>query len=300
MMSILEQFSAELEQLVERTAPAVVCVQHRRGQGTGFVLAQDGYILTNNHVVGSNGHVQIAFSDGEVARGDLVGRDPRTDLAVVRVDAKSLTSLPLAEKSSVRVGQIVVAIGNPLWFERSVSLGVISALDRQLPAGKGKMLEGLIQTDAAINPGNSGGPLVDAKGRVVGINTAIIPYAQGIGFAIPAHTASWIAAVLMKNGEVRRPYLGIAARGIDLSRVVSKETGQPRAVRIIEVGDDSPAARAGLRDGDLLLAVNGTRIASIDDMQRVMVLSGAREVAIELLRGEARRSVNVVPSRDAA
>jgi serine protease Do len=298
---LLAQLSADLEDLVSRTAGAVVSVQHRRGQASGVVLTPDGYILTNNHVVGSNGSVKLAFSDGETIRGDLIGRDPRTDLAVVRADAKNLSSLELAERKDVRVGQLVMAIGNPLWFDRSVSLGVISALDRELNAGRGRgVLEGLIQTDAAINPGNSGGPLVDARGRIAGINTAIIPFAQGIGFAIPSHTANWIAAVLMKKGEVQRPYIGIAARGEELrTKSFAVHPGQARAVRVLEVVNHGPASRAGLRDGDVVLAINGTPVGSIDDLQRVMVLSEAREVAIDVLRGEARRSFSVRPVPEA-
>jgi S1-C subfamily serine protease len=301
-MSLLEQLSGELEILVERSAPAVVSVQHKRGQGTGVVLAPDGYVLTNDHVVGDREMVNLAFNNGESMRAELVGRDPRTDLAVVRADAKNLSALVLADRKEVRVGQIVVAIGNPLWFERSVSFGVISALDRELPAGRGRTLEGLIQTDAAINPGNSGGPLVEARGRIAGINTAIIPYAQGIGFAIPAHTASWIAAVLIRKGEVQRPYLGISARGEDLSRSREgpsmRELGQSRGVRVIEVGDDSPAWRAGIRDGDVLLAANGAPVGSVDDLQRVMVLSDANEVAIDVVRAGVRKSFAVAPRRD--
>lgn len=301
-MSLLQQLSGELEILVEKAAPSVVSVQHKRGQGTGVVLAPDGYVLTNDHVVGDRDMVNLSFSNGETLRAELVGRDPRTDLAVVRADAKHLPSLVLAERKEVRVGQIVVAIGNPLWFERSVSLGVISALDRELPAGRGRTLEGLIQTDAAINPGNSGGPLVDARGRVAGINTAIIPHAQGIGFAIPAHTANWIAAVLIKKGEVRRPFLGISARGEDLSRsregASMRELGQPRGIRVIQVGNDSPAWRAGIRDGDVLLAANGAPVGSVDDLQRVMVLSEANEVAIDIVREGVRKSFAVTPRQD--
>jgi S1-C subfamily serine protease len=240
--------------------------------------------------------VRIGLPDGRELPGEVVGVDRPTDLAVARVDASGLPSLALADSRRVRVGQLVVAIGNPLRFERSVSLGVISALDRTLPGPGGQPFEGLIQTDAAINPGNSGGPLVDASGTVVGINTAIIPYAQGIGFAVPAYTASWVAAVLLRAGEVRRPVLGIAASSVDLPPALAAEHGQGRAVRVFRVGSASPAERAGLRVGDLLLAVDDKALASIDDLQRTMVLSGAPAFRLTVLRDGHKEAVRVQPA----
>jgi serine protease Do len=242
--------------------------------------------------------IRVRLAGGETVPAEPVGSDARTDLAVLRVDASTpacagLRSLPLAT-GRLAVGQLVVAIGNPLRFERSVSLGVVSAIDRSLP-GRDGTYEGLVQTDAAINPGNSGGPLLDAEGAVVGINTAVIPYAQGIGFAIPASTATWVAAVLMRRGEVRRPLLGIAARGEELDLRAALAAGQPRAVRVLEVGDGSPAAQAGLLAGDCLLRAGTSALGSVDDLQRVMVLSGAPEVDLEVLRGEGRRNLRVRP-----
>jgi len=293
-MSLLKQFSQDLEALVAKTSPSVVGVIRGEGQATGVVLTPDGYILSNAHVVQGAREVMIRRANGEVLRGELVGQDERTDIAVVRVDAKGLTALPLADSRNLKVGQIVVAIGNPLRFERSVSLGVISALDRSLPGRRGG-LEGLIQTDAAINPGNSGGPLVDADGAVVGINTAIIPYAQGIGFAIPAHTASWVAAVLMRSGEVDRPVLGIAARGEELDFEVAQAIGRARAVRVLNVQSETPADRAGLREGDVLVAANGSPITSVDDLQRVMVLNKLSEVELDVWRKRERRQMRIRP-----
>lgn len=299
-MGLLSQFSQELEALVAKTSPAVVSVEHGRGQGTGLVLAQDGYVLTNRHVVRTRGALQIGFSGGSDLRGELVGSDERTDLALVRVDATNLPALPLADSKRLKVGQIVVAIGNPLRFERSVSLGVVSALDRSLPAPGNGLLEGLVQTDAAINPGNSGGPLVDADGAVVGINTAIVPYAQGIGFAVPAHTANWVTAVLMRKGEVRRPFIGVAARGEELEAPVAKDVGNSRAIRVLRVQNSSPADRAGLRDGDRILFANGSPLGSIDDLQRIMVLAEAGEIRLEVLRGAERKQLAVRPDLEAA
>src|SRR5216683_7681494 len=243
-MSLLNQLSKELESLVAKAAPAVVGIDQARGQGSGLVLTQDGYVLTNAHVIHGARKLQVLLSEGSAVRAERVGTDQNTDLAVVRMDATGLSTLPLADFRSLHVGQLVVAIGNPFRFERSVSLGVISALDRTLPGPRGGLFEGLIQTDATINPGNSGGPLLDSDGNVLGINTAIIPWAQGIGFAIPSPTASWVAAVLIQFGEVRRPFLGIAAKGEELLPTLSRGAGQVRAVRILGIGEGSPAQAA--------------------------------------------------------
>lgn len=294
----LEQISGELESLVARVRSAVVAVEQRGGQGTGVMLTPDGYLLTNAHVVGETASPRIGFADGRRLTGEVVGRDDRSDLAVIRVDTSGSTALPLAERESLKVGRLVLAIGNPLSFDRSVSLGVISALDRNLPAERGRMLEGLIQTDAAINPGNSGGPLIDTRGRVVGINTAIIPFAQGIGFAIPAHTASWVAAVLIQKGAIRRPFLGISARGEPLEHTLARVVGQARAVRVLGVGRGTPAMRAGMERGDLLLSANGRPVASIDDLQRIIVLAEAPRVELGILRGERRQALSVVPATE--
>lgn len=295
-MSVLRQLSDELEGLVARAGPAVVAISHRQGQGAGLALAPDGWLLTNGHVVRGPGELRVEFANGDEVTAEVAGIDERTDLAVVRVPVRELPSLPLADRARVRVGQLVMAIGNPLHFDRSVSLGVISALDRSLPAPGGHLLEGLVQTDAAINPGNSGGPLVDASGAVVGINTAVIPYAQGIGFAVPAHTAHWVAAVLMRDGSIQRPFLGVTARGVELGTVAARDAGQPRAVRVFRVGNATPAAAAGIREGDLLLAADGNMLGSVDDLQRILVLGRRQEVELELLRRNARQRVTARPA----
>ncbi len=298
MAGVLSALSDELTSLSSSAAPAVVGLEHRRGHGTGFVLAHDGYILTNCHVVRSSGRLRVRLGESEQTRGDVVGVDERTDLAVIRAEARGLRSLPMADIRQVRVGQLVVAIGYPLRFERSVSLGVVSALDRSLPVPDNGLLEGLIQTDAAINPGNSGGPLLDVEGRVVGIATAIVPFAQGIGFAIPASTATWVASVLIQKGEVSRPLLGIAAKSEELDASVAQQAGQARGVRVFRVGRDTPADVAGMREDDLVLAANGESVASIDDLQRVMVLSGAPQVQLRVLRGGKRHELLARPRPD--
>jgi serine protease Do len=292
-MTILNTLSSELEQLVAKIAPSVVSVEHGRGHGSGFVLAQDGYILTNSHVVAGAASVKVGFADGSHAQGAITGRDERTDLAVVRVNAYGLPSLKLADNDSVRVGQIVLAVGNPMGFQRSVTLGVVSAIDRTLP-GRQNLFEGLIQTDAAINPGNSGGPLVNADGHVIGINTAIVPYAQGIGFAVPAQTAEWVATILMRDGTIRRPVLGVYAAGTDLTPEQRRELSRDRAVHVFGLNEEGPAKAAGIQEGDLLLEANGRALRTVDDLSRAMVLNGT-ELTIGLWRKGHRIAINVTP-----
>jgi serine protease Do len=292
-VTALQAFSQDVADLVARAAPAVVGVEHRRGQGSGLVIAHDGYVLTNAHVAQGGGTLRVRISGSRVARGELVGADERTDVAVVRVEARDLPVLSLSERQ-LRVGEAVVAIGNPLGFERSVTAGVVSALYRQLPAQHG-VLEGLVQTDASINPGNSGGPLLDAEGRVVGLNTAIIPWARGIGFAVPARTASWVASVLIHEGQVRRPFLGISGRAEDLDPALLGEAGLTRGIRVLEVVEGSPAQAAGLRRDDLLLSASGSPVQTLDDLQRVMVLSPAVELRLEVQRGAGRQVLAIRP-----
>jgi S1-C subfamily serine protease len=300
-VSVLEQLSHELRTLVERASPAVVGLAHRRGHGSGVVLAADGYVLTNSHVARTRDRLVVRLANGAQVRGEVVGTDDRTDLAVVRAEAHALPTLELAEASAPGVGTLVVAIGNPLGFERSVSLGVVSALYRDLPTRDGNGLEGLIQTDAAVNPGNSGGPLVDALGRVVGITTAMIPFARGLGFAVPARTASWVAAVLIQHGTVRRPRLGVRARAEELDAAAAGCAGQTRAVRIVSVEGGTPAQTAGLCDGDLLLTANGGTVNTLDDLQRVLVLSSTTTpVGLEILRDGARARLVLAPLAAAA
>lgn len=295
-MSRLSDFSDELEALVAGAAPSVVAVEHGHGQGSGIIVSGDGYLITNAHVVhGRQGRLSVRLAGGEELPADVVGEDQPSDLAVLRVAARGLQSLSLDESRRLRVGQLVLAIGNPLRFERSVSLGVVSAIDRSLPGPGRRPFEGLVQTDAAINPGNSGGPLLDARGAVVGINTAVIPRAHGLGFAIPAHTAAWVTAVLIRDGRVERPLLGIAAQGVDLLSRVAEQVGQLRAVRVHSVARDSPASVARLQPADLLLAANDTALHSIDDLQRVLVLSRGSEVALRLIRGGERLSLSITP-----
>jgi S1-C subfamily serine protease len=293
-MTSLQALSSDLADLVARASPSVVGVEHGRGQGSGVVLAQDGFVLTNAHVAAGGGPLRVRLSGSSGVRGELVGADERTDLAVVRAGAAGLVPLALADRP-LRVGELVLAIGNPLGFERSVSVGVVSALHRNLGAPRGTILEGLVQTDAAVNPGNSGGPLLDAHGAVVGVTTAMLPWARGIGFAVPARTAGWVASTLIHEGEVRRPFLGVAARGEDLEPALVREAGGTRAVRVLEVVAESPAAAAGLRRGDLVVAAAGAPVETLDDVVRATVLGHPAEIALEVLRGGTRRTVAIRP-----
>jgi S1-C subfamily serine protease len=276
-------------------------VEQGGGQGSGVVIAPDGWVLTNAHVARGRGPVRVRLSGACVVAAERAGADDRTDVAVLRVDARDLRALALSERR-LSVGELVVAIGNPLGFERSVTVGVVSALHRNLAAPRGAVLEGLVQTDASINPGNSGGPLLDAGGAVVGLSTAMLPRAHGIGFAVPAHTAAWVASVLMREGEVRRPFLGIAARGDDLEPRDAALAGHRRCVRVLEVVEGAPAGRAGVRAGDLLVAASGSPVQTLDDLQRVLVLARAAELDLEVLRAgrPLRLAIRPAPPRAAA
>jgi serine protease Do len=298
-VSRLAELSRELAALAATGAAGVVGLEHRGGQGSGVVLSSDGYILTNAHVARAGGALRVRRPGGSAVSARLVGADERTDLAVVRTPDAGSRPLPLADSRRVQVGQLVMAIGNPLGLDRSVSLGVVSALFRELPT-RGGILEGLIQTDAAVNPGHSGGPLLDMEGRVVGINTAMLVPARGIGFAVPAETASWVAAVLIQQGEVRRPYLGIRARSEELDPILARDTGQARGVRVVGVEPGTPAAAGGLSGGDLLLAANDAPVATLDDLARVLVLARPVFVDVEVLRAGARRRLVVRPQSQAA
>jgi len=295
-MSPLELFSDELEHLVERVAPGVVAIEHRKGNGTGLTLTSDGCVLTNAHVVQQAPRVRVRYHDGKWADGEVVGRDTATDLAVVRSSRRDTRTLSLADAAQVKVGQVVLALGHPFGFERSVSLGVVSALERRLPGRDGAVLDGLIQTDAAINPGNSGGPLLNVRGQVVGINTAMLPFAQGIGFAVPAYTAAWVSALLLRRGVIHRRFLGIAAKNETFEAPVAARIGQPRGVRVVDIGNGTPAAAGGLEPDDVLLEVNGAPVTSVDDLQRLLALDADGAVEVTLWKREARVHTQVRPS----
>jgi serine protease Do len=294
-MTPLAELSESIERVVRDASPSVVSIEHGRGQGSGLVVASDGYVVTNSHVVRGARDLVVGLGPGERVHAELVGDDPASDLAVLRVAQSGLPALALHDERRPRVGQLVLAIGNPLHFDRSVSLGIVSAVDRALPAGRGRALEGLVQTDAAINPGSSGGPLLDAAGVAVGVTTAVIPMARGLGFAIPTHTVSWVTAMLLKEGRIERPRIGVGARGVELSPRKTAELGQARAVEVLEIVTGEPADRAGLRVGDLILLANGDAVGSVDDLVRRLVLSAGADLTLELVRAGQRQKLEVLP-----
>ncbi len=281
--SLLDEYSRTVVSAVERVAPAVVNIEIQQriknrsrdiaGSGSGFVITPDGFVLTNSHVVHGATRIVTNLSDGRDCPAQLIGDDPETDLAVIRIDAPQLVHVRLADSEALRVGQVAIAIGNPLGFQASVTAGVISALGRSMYSQSGRLIDNVIQTDAALNPGNSGGPLVNSAGEVIGVNTAMIRPAQGICFAIASNTAKLVAGWLIRDGRIRRSYIGVAGQNVPLHRRVirfynlSLETG----VLVVSVEKDSPAQRAGLREGDIIVGFNEQPIGSIHDLHKMLV-----------------------------
>jgi len=304
----LDAYSQAVVSVAEVAGPAVVGVAagrpdgHRAGRagvGSGVVIAPDGYVLTNSHVVEGAERLELTLPDGRSLGGRLLGSDPATDLAVVRADAADLPPATLGDSASLRVGQLVVAIGNPLGFQSTVSAGVVSALGRSLRSRTGRLIENIIQTDIALNPGNSGGPLVDSRGRVVGINTAIIAMAQGISFSIPVNTAKWVVAQLLTVGRVRRSYLGFVGQRRPIDRRLARARGLAieAAVEVVAVEPSSPAAAAGLGEGDIVVAVEGRPVTSVDDVHRLLTdWPIGRPVRLTALRRTELVEVTVTPA----
>jgi S1-C subfamily serine protease len=295
---LLDSYSGAVTSATARIAPAVVNVEVDNGADSGFVFTPDGLILTNSHVVGGAASVRIALLDGRRLQADVIGDDPDTDLAVLRVSAHDLEVAPLGDSSTLLPGQLVIAIGNPFGFQHTVTAGVVSALGRGLRARTGRLMEHLIQTDAALNPGNSGGPLVSSRGVVVGVNTAIIRGGQGIAFAVPINTARVVITALLRDGRVRRAVLGVSAQTADIPRRVVHDHALPcgRGVLVTEVQKGSPADTAGLTPGDMLIDLGGTPVDSIDTLHRELTgnLIG-QPVPLRLIRRGAPRRVIVVP-----
>ena len=297
-VALLDAFSQAVIRVAERVSPSVAHVSRGRSGGSGVVIAPDGYILTNAHVVDDAETVAVVLPDGGEYRATVVGRDAATDLAVIRAIAPPLRAIELASADALRVGQLVVAIGDPLGLQSTVTTGVVSALGRSLRAKDGRIIENVIQTDAALNPGNSGGPLVDTHARVVGLNTAIIAGAQGIAFAIPAATASMVASAIIRDGRVRRALLGIGGAMTPIGRDLSRANGVPSrtGIRVLEVVAGGPADRAGVRVGDILVAFDGATLASLTDLQRALDADRiGRPAMLSLIRRGERLAVTVTP-----
>ena len=283
--ALLDAYSRTVVSAVARVSPAVVNIDVKQrvnvergmrelsGNGSGFIITPDGFILTNSHVVHGANSITVNLPDGREYPAQLTGDDPDTDLAVIRIDAPQLTNVRLADSENLRVGQLVVAIGNPLGFQASVTAGVISALGRSMHAQSGRLIDNVIQTDAALNPGNSGGPLVNSAGDVVGVNTAMIRPAQGICFAIASNTAKLVAGWLIRDGRIRRGYIGVAGQNVPIHRRIVRfySLSLETAVLVVSVEKNSPAERAGLREGDLIVAFDNQLIGSVHHLHKVLV-----------------------------
>jgi S1-C subfamily serine protease len=317
--ALLDAYSRTIAQVARSVSPAVVKieVEGRReggrgrgrdsepiaGSGSGSIITPDGYILTNSHVVHDARKLTVLLSDGRSADARLVGDDPFTDLAVIRTDAPGLTTLKLGDSSKLRVGQVAVAIGNPYGFQCTVTAGVVSALGRSLRSASGRLIDDVIQTDAALNPGNSGGPLVNSRGELIGVNTAAFMPGQGLSFAIAVNTASFVVTKLMREGKVRRSYVGVAGQTAPILRRVAHHHHLERdsGVLVASIEPRSPAERAGVREGDVIVSFGSKPVAGIDDLQRVLteeqvgvtstltVLRGVQKLELRLTPEEARQ-----------
>lgn len=310
---LLDAYSQAVITVVEAVGPAVVGIFAGKndpgkgiepmGAGSGVLVTPDGYLLTNHHVVGRSDRLQVSLSDGTSMGAALVGSDPPNDLALLRAEGTGLPYAALGDSGGLRAGQLVIAIGNPFGFQSTVSSGVVSALGRALRSQEGRLIENIIQHTAPLNPGSSGGPLVDSRGRVVGINTAIIPIAQGIGFSIPANTARFVVSQLLTHGRVRRGYLGIAARQRPVDRRLVRHHGLTleTAVEVVSVEAGGPAASAGIRPGDLVVTLDGKAVGGIDDLHRIL---GEEEIGVPkmlaVLRGKDRVDIEIVIAEQAA
>jgi S1-C subfamily serine protease len=303
-IELLDAYSKAVVHVVQRVGPAVVGIAVRgrrggqRGGGSGVVFTPDGYILTNAHVVQGAGEMKVTLTDGAELAASLVGSDPATDLAVARVEGTKLPYAELGSSSTLRVGQLVVAIGNPLGFSNTVSAGVISALGRTMRAQDGRLIDPILQTDVALNPGNSGGPLVDSRARVVGINTMIILGAQGLSFAVPVDTARWVIGQLMTVGRVRRGYLGVAAQPRPIAkRIARKHDLADSGVEVVHVEPGKPAAKGGLEAGDIVVALGGKPVKTVDDVHRMLDASSiGKNLEAQVLRGEKLLDLRVTPA----
>ncbi len=304
---LLESYSRSVVEVIKTVGPSVVSIGVKRlnpnanspeqmAAGSGVIITQDGFILTNNHVVEHAGTVEVGLTDGTSTTAQVVGTDPMTDLAVLRVGMNGLPAAQLGDSEKVQVGQMAIAIGNPLGFQNTVSTGVVSALGRTLRGQAGHLIDNMIQTDVALNPGNSGGPLVDSRGRVIGINTAMVSNAQGLSFSIPVNTAKWVVGELILRGGITRVHLGVAGQTRPMQRRVQRYFSLPSqtAVQVIAVEAASLAQRAGVQVGDWIVQINDQPIASVDDIYRVLSrLQAGSPLALGILRGTERRDIQI-------
>jgi len=309
--ALLDAYSNAVISASEKISPSVVKIdvaqagrsrsgepRERQGGGSGFVFTPDGLILTNSHVVHGATRIQVSFSDGHRFPAHTIGDDPATDLAVIRIDAPQIVAAPLGDSQKLRVGQLAIAIGNPYGFQYTVTAGVVSALGRSLRSYSGRLIDDVIQTDASLNPGNSGGPLVTSDGRVVGVNTATIMGAQGLCFAIGINTAKFVAGRMLRDGRIRRAYIGVEAQTAPLHRRLVRfyDLLQESGVIVSAVTPGSPAQRAGLREGDVIVALDGKAVAGVDDLHRLLTdahVGVSRSLTV--LRWTEKLELQVVP-----
>jgi len=303
--ALLDAYSQAVVRAAEEVGPSVVNIEVRRrdgqkqGSGSGFVITPDGFALTNSHVVHGAERIEVVLADGRRPDATVVGDDPDTDLAVVRVFAPHVHPARLGESKGIRVGQVAIAIGNPYGFQCTVTAGVVSALGRSFRANTGRLIDDIIQTDAALNPGNSGGPLVNSRGEVIGVNTAVILPAQGICFAIGIDTAKYVAAWLIKDGKIRRSYIGVSGQNVPLHRRLVRhyQLSNGSGVLVIGVAPGSPASLAGLREGDVIVELNGQPMASIDALHKF--LTGDQigvQARLTIVRRTEKLTVAITPA----
>ena len=312
---LLDAYSRAVINAAEKVSPSVVNIdvhkiprikqtspfrhpEELRGNGSGFIFTPDGFILTNSHVVHQADKIMVSLPDGRRFEGDIVGEDPDTDLAVVRINGSNFSAAPLGDSQKIRVGQLVIAIGNPYGFQCTVTSGVVSALGRSLRSISGRLIDNIIQTDAALNPGNSGGPLVTSQGDVIGVNTAMILAAQGICFAIGINIAKFVAGRLLKEGKIRRSYIGLGGQNVPLLRRIVRFYHLPveSGILVVSVEENSPAQRAGLSEGDIIVGFDRQAIAGIDDLHRMLTEEkvGVR-TALTILRHTEKLNLNIIP-----
>ena len=295
---LLDAYSTAVVHAVETIGPAVVRVERRNSGGSGVIFTPDGFVLTNSHVVHKVDHLTVTLSDGRATRGDLVGDDPHTDLAVLRIDASSLPWAGLGDSRRVRVGQMAIAIGNPFGFHHSATAGIVSGVGRSLRAGSGRLMDDIIQTDAALNPGNSGGPLVTSRAEVIGINTATILPAQGLCFAVASNTARFVAARLISDGRIRRSYIGVAGQNVPVPRRPGdrSQINGLSGVLVMSVESGSPASHAGLATGDIIIGFADLPVTGVDDLHRILT---AERIGVPstltVLRKSTRQQLTVTP-----
>jgi S1-C subfamily serine protease len=312
---LLDAYSRAVVSAAEKVSPSVAKIEvthsararngesrERRGGGSGFVFTPDGLVLTNSHVVHGATRIQVALPDGRHLPAHLIGDDPATDLAVIRIDAPSLAAVELGDSQKLQVGQLAIAIGNPYGFQYTVTAGVVSALGRSLRSYSGRMIDDVIQTDASLNPGNSGGPLVSSDGKVIGVNTATIMGAQGLCFAIGINTAKFVASRLLQQGRIRRAYIGVEAQTVPLHRRIVRFYDLPRetGVMVIGVANGSPAEKAGLREGDVIFAFGNQPVAGVDDLHRLLTdAQVSMKNTITIVRRTERLELQIVPRESA-